>query len=161
MVSSQDRTPWRGLVAALLLAAGMTGAAAAATARAEAEPADGKPQPGAYEITTTTTYTDVPLPDSTLTTSTCLAKADMDEDPASILAALPDGAACSVLDFVMAQGEIRMRVACDSAQSSMTVVTSGSYHEQGWHLDSDVTVTVGADQVKMHSTIASRRTGDC
>lgn len=131
--------------------------AAAATAVADPD----RPAAGAYEITTATTYTDVPLPDTTITTTSCLSAADLERDPASALAALPEGSSCSVPESVMNGGDIEMRIVCDTTSGSMVMVTTGSYHAAGWDLESDVTVTVGGDQVKMHATIAGRRTGDC
>jgi hypothetical protein len=121
----------------------------------------GRPEAGAYEITTATTYTDVPLPDTTITTTSCLSAAVLERDPASALAALPEGSSCNVVESVMDNGVIEMRIVCDADGSSMVMVTTGSYNAGGWDMVSDVTVTVGIDQVKMHSAITGRRTGDC
>lgn len=120
-----------------------------------------RPAAGAYEITTATTYTDVPLPDTTITTTSCLSAADLERDPASVLAALPEGAGCSAAESVLDAGVIEMRIVCDTPDGSMVMVATGDYHPGGWNLVSDVTVTVGSDQVKMHSIITGRRTGDC
>lgn len=130
-------------------------------ATASASAGADRPAGGAYEITTATTYTDVPLPDTTITTTSCLSTADLERDPASALAALPEGAGCSVAESVMEAGVVEMRIVCDTPDGSMVMVTTGDYHTDGWNLVSDVTVTVGSDQVKMHSTIMGRRTGDC
>jgi len=134
--------------------------AAAATVTLAADGSD-RPVAGAYEITTATTYTDVPLPDTTITTSSCLSAADLERDPASALAALPEGSSCNVVESVMDAGIIEMRIVCDAESSSMIMVTTGSYNTSGWDMASEVTVTVGSDQVKMHSSITGRRTGDC
>ncbi|MGE0621436.1 MAG: DUF3617 domain-containing protein [Pseudomonadales bacterium] len=143
------------LIAVLLLCLAATATIGSAATGSE------RPSAGAYEITTVTTYTDVPLPDTTITTTSCLSQADLDRDPASALAALPDGASCEVVESVMDAGVIEMRIVCDTQGSSMTMVTTGTYDTGGWSMISDVTVAVGDDEVKMHATITGRRTGDC
>ncbi|HEY5646889.1 MAG TPA: DUF3617 family protein [Pseudomonadales bacterium] len=120
-----------------------------------------RPLPGSYEITTATTYHDVPLPDTTLTTTSCLTAEDLARDPAGALASLPDGQTCSVEESLMAGGVIDMRVTCGAADGRMAMVTSGTYDPNGWDMVSDVTVTVGSEEVKMHATIQGRRLGDC
>ncbi len=140
---------------ATIVAAGLLLCAAARAGDSE------RPAAGAYEITTATTYTDVELPATTITTTSCLSAEDLDRDPASALAALPAGDACSVVESVMEGGAIQMRIVCDMSDGSMVMATNGSYDRNGWDMVNEVTVTVGGDQVKMHATITGRRTGDC
>ena len=152
MTGRSERSTSVRITAGLLIAGMLT---ATATPVSMAEATD-RPAGGAYEITTKTTYTDVPLPETS-----CFSDADLERDPASALAALPEGSSCSVAESVMDGGTIEMRIVCDTTSGSMVMVTTGSYHAAGWDMESDVTVTVGSDQVKMHATIAGRRTGDC
>ena len=124
--------------------------------------AQDQPAPGLYEVTTTTVYTDVPdMPDTTVTTQTCLTKEDLDSDPASVFAGLPEGRSCKVGEFVMDAGNIQLNVDCSTPEGDMVMVTSGTYGGQGYDMVTDVTITVGEQSVKMQSTITGRLLGDC
>jgi len=140
--------------AAILLSAGTlaTGMLAAA---------DGQPSPGQYEVTTLTRYVDVELPETTVTTQNCLTQEDLAKDPASVFAALPDGKTCSVGEFEMADGIIRMGITCAAPDGDLVMVTEGSYDESGYAMTSIVTITAGEQQVEMHSTIQGKLMGDC
>ena len=123
--------------------------------------AQNQPTPGLYEVTTTTKYTDVPLPDETVTTSNCLTREDLDRDPASIFAGLPDGKACDIGEFTMGAGEMAMDVSCKAPDGDMVMVTRGTFDASGYNMVTDVTVTVGEQQVKMQSTSIGKLMGDC
>ena len=124
--------------------------------------AQDQPAPGLYEVTTTTVYTDVPdMPDTTVTTQTCLTREDLDSDPASVFAGLPEGRSCKVGEFVMDAGNIQLNVDCSTPEGDMVMVTSGTYGGQGYDMVTDVTITVGEQSVKMQSTITGRLLGDC
>ena len=123
--------------------------------------ADGQPTPGQYEVTTFTRYIDVELPDTTVTTQNCLTQEDLAKDPASVFAALPDGKTCSVGEFEMADGAIRMQISCAAPDGDLGRVTEGSYNETGYSMNSTVTITAGEQQVEMHSTIQGKLLGDC
>jgi hypothetical protein len=126
-------------------------------------PAAGQDQPlaGQYEVTTTTTYTDVPVPDTTVTTQHCMTQEDLDQDPASIFAGLPDGKTCEVGEFLMEAGTIRLHVNCSAPDGDMVMITEGTFDGAGYQMLTDVTVTVGDEQVKMRSTIDGKLLGDC
>jgi hypothetical protein len=138
--------------------------AAILVALAAAVPASAQdqPAPGLYEVTTTTVYTDVPdMPDTTVTTQTCLTREDLDSDPASVFAGLPEGRSCKVGEFVMDAGNIQLNVDCSTPEGDMVMDTSGTYGSQGYDMVTDVTITVGEQSVKMQSTITGRLLGDC
>lgn len=120
-----------------------------------------QPVPGQYEVTTTTTYTDVPVPDTTVTTRNCLTQEDLEQDPASIFAGLPDGKSCDIGDFEMTDGTIRMHVNCVAPDGDMIMITQGDYDSAGYNMMTNVTVTVGDQQVKMQSVIEGKLLGDC
>ncbi|MEJ2087979.1 MAG: DUF3617 family protein [Gammaproteobacteria bacterium] len=117
--------------------------------------------PGQYEVTTTTTYTDVPVADSVVTTEHCLTREELNREPASVFAGLPDGKSCEIGEFVMSGGTIRIEVDCAAPDGDMTMITTGSYDAHGYQMVADVTITVGDDQVKTQSKIDARRLGDC
>ena len=123
--------------------------------------AGAQPTPGQYEVTTLTRYVDVELPDTTVTTQNCLTAEDLAKDPASVFAALPDGKTCSVGEFEMADGVIRMQISCAAPDGELVMVTEGSYEEAGYDMNSTVTITAGEQQVEMHSTIRGKLLGDC
>jgi hypothetical protein len=123
--------------------------------------AQDQPVPGHYEVTTTTTYTDVPVPDTTVTTQNCLTQDDLDRDPASIFAGLPDGKSCEIGEFEMAAGTIRVYVNCSAPDGDMVMITEGTFDNAGYNMLSNVTVTVGEQQVKMQSAIKGKLLGDC
>lgn len=123
--------------------------------------AQNQPVPGQYEVTTTTTYTDVPVPDTTVTTRNCLTREDLDQDPASIFAGLPEGKSCEIGEFEMADGAIRMYVNCSAPDGDMVMITEGAYDDAGYNMLTNVTVIVGEQQVKMQSTIEGKLLGDC
>ena len=120
-----------------------------------------RPTPGLYEITTRTTYRDLPVEDSTITTRSCLTREDLDRDPASAFADLPEGRSCDMESFQMAGGSIDMRVVCQMETGSMTMVVGGSFDEQGYRMISDVTVVVNGEEVEMQTTVDGKRLGDC
>jgi len=131
------------------------------SALAQSEPGLDQPNPGKYEVTTVTTYTDVPIPDTTVTTQNCLTQEDLDQDPASIFAGLPDGKSCEVGEFGMADGKIRIHVNCSAPDGDMVMITEGTYATEGYDMTSKVTVAVGEQKVEMNSTIQGKRLGDC
>lgn len=119
------------------------------------------PAPGHYEVTTTTHFSDDLMPDTTVTTQNCLTQEDLDKDPASVFADLPEGRACEVEDFLMEEGEIRMRISCAAADGGMTMTVLGSYQDETYQMTSDVVVNVGEQSVSMQSSIDGKRVGDC
>ena len=141
-------------LARLSLAAGLMMASTSILAR-------DLPVPGHYEVTTSTTYTDVPLPNTSVTTQNCLTAEDLERDPASVFAELPDGKNCDVDQFEMAAGKISMRVSCNAPDGDMLMVTSGEYDADGYQMVSDVTITVGEQKVVMQSLIEGKLLGDC
>ena len=152
------------LLPALTIVLGTLAALACSAGNAQTntlDDAQDKPVPGRYEVTTVTTYTDVPLPDTTVTIENCLTREDLDKDPASIFAALPEGKSCEVGEFQMSGGKISMRLSCSASDGNMVMITGGTYDKEGYDMVSDVTVTVGEQQVEMRSTIHGRRLGDC
>lgn len=122
--------------------------------------ADG-PVPGHYQVTTRTTYTDVPLPPTTVTNETCLTAEDLERDPASAFAALPDGKSCDVSEFEMSGGIFRMRVNCATPEGDMIMITEGSYDASGYLMTSHVEVTAGEQVARMQSEIQGKLLGDC
>ncbi|MEM8765842.1 MAG: DUF3617 domain-containing protein [Pseudomonadota bacterium] len=119
------------------------------------------PAPGQYEVTTRTTYTSVPLPDATVTTQNCLTAEDLEQDPASVFADLPDGKTCNISNFVMADGEIEMAINCDADDGKLTMITTGTFDDDGYDMVSDVVVAVGEQEVKMQTIIEGKLLGDC
>ena len=119
------------------------------------------PAPGHYEITTSTHFSDGLMPDTTVTTQNCLTQEDLDKDPASVFADLPEGKSCQVADFVMEDGVIRMQILCAAPDGDMTMTVNGSYESETYEMTSDVLVSVGDQSVMMQSTIDGRRVGDC
>lgn len=134
------------------------------TAGSPALTADGPadlPAPGHYEVSTTTSFSDGTLPQTTVTTQNCLTEEDLQKDPASVFADLPEGKSCQVAGFVMEGGDISMRISCTAADGNMVMVINGTYQEETYEMVSEVVVSVGEQQVTMHSTIDGRRVGDC
>ena len=119
------------------------------------------PAPGHYEVTTTTHFSDGLMPDTTVTTQNCLTQEDLDKDPASVFADLPEGKSCEVSDFLMEGGEIRMRILCAAPDGDMTMTVNGSYQDEVYQMTSDVVVSVGDQEVTMQSSINGKRLGDC
>jgi hypothetical protein len=156
LIMNRARFPRRIATALLAVFAAIT------TAGPALGQGQGQPAPGMYEVTTTTVYTDVPdMPDTTVTTQTCLTREDLDSDPASVFAGLPEGRSCQVGDFVMEGGNIELKVDCSTPEGDMVMLTLGTYDGQGYDMVTDVTITVGDQSVKMQSTIAGRLLGDC
>ncbi len=133
----------------------------AAAAMATAATAQDLPAPGHYEVTTTTHFSDGLMPDTTVTTQNCMTQEDLEKDPASVFADLPEGKSCNVADFLMEGGEIRMRIDCAAPDGDMTMKVNGSYLSETYEMVSDVVVSVGEQSVSMQSTIAGKRVGDC
>ena len=119
------------------------------------------PAPGHYEVTTTTHFSDGLMPDTTVTTQNCMTREDLEKDPASVFAELPDGKSCNVAEFLMEGGEIRMQINCAAPDGDMTMTVNGSYLSETYEMVSDVVVSVGDQAVTMQSTIAGKRVGDC
>ncbi len=119
------------------------------------------PSPGYYEITTATSFSDGTLPDTTVTTQNCLTQEDLESDPASIFASLPEGKSCDVGRFVMEGGEISMRISCAAPEGDMTMTVTGTYEDETYQMLSDVVIKVGEQQVTMQSSIDGKRVGDC
>jgi len=119
------------------------------------------PAPGRYEVTTTTHFSDGLMPDTTVTTQNCLTEEDLEKDPASVFADLPEGKSCEVTDFVMEGGVIRMGITCAAADGDMTMTVNGSYQNETYQMISDVVVSVGDQSVLMQSAIDGKRVGDC
>jgi hypothetical protein len=119
------------------------------------------PAPGHYEVTTTTHFSDGLMPDTTVTTQNCLSAEDLERDPASVFADLPEGRSCSVDEFKMEGGDIAMRISCAAADGDMTMTVSGSYQDETYQMVSDVAVSVGDQTVTMQSTINGKRVGEC
>jgi len=149
MIASLNRPAMRGtlLVGALLLAGTVL--------------ALDLPAPGHYEVTTTTHFSDDLMPDTTLTTQNCLTAEDLEKDPASVFADLPEGRSCSVDEFVMEEGVIAMRISCSAADGDMNMTVNGSYQNETYQMVSDVVVRVGEQTVSMQSTIDGKRVGEC
>ena len=143
------RAAIRSLCAIFLLAAGAAAFAA------------DLPSPGQYEVTTTTHFSDGLMPDTTVTTQNCLTQEDLEKDPASVFADLPEGKSCEVADFLMEGGEIRMRILCAAPDGDMSMTVNGSYQDEVYQMISDVVVSVGDQSVTMQSTIDGKRLGDC
>ena len=135
----------------LLLAAGLATAAMA----------QDLPSPGHYEVVTTTHFSDGLMPDTTVTTQNCMTQEDLEKDPASVFADLPDGKSCNVAEFLMEGGEIRMQINCAAPDGDMTMTVNGSYLAETYEMTSDVVVKVGDQSVSMQSSIAGKRVGDC
>ncbi len=119
------------------------------------------PAPGQYEVTTTTHFSDGLMPDTTVTTQNCLTAEDLERDPASVFAGLPEGRSCSVDEFLMEDGVIAMQIACSAEDGDMRMTVEGSYQDENYQMVSDVVITVGDETVSMHSTIDGKRTGAC
>ncbi len=119
------------------------------------------PAPGQYEVTTQTTYSSVPLPDATVTTQNCLTAEDLERDPASVFADLPEGKTCDITNFVMADGAIEMAINCDAPDGKLTMTTTGTFDDDGYDMVSDVVVAVGDKEVKMQTIIEGKLLGDC
>lgn len=119
------------------------------------------PAPGHYEVTTTTHFSDGLMPDTTVTTQNCLTQEDLEKDPASVFADLPEGKSCEVADFVMEGGVIRMGITCAAPDGDMTMTVNGSYQAETYKMISDVVVSVGDQTVTMQSSIDGKRVGDC
>jgi hypothetical protein len=119
------------------------------------------PAPGHYEVTTTTHFSDDIMPDTTVTTQNCLTAEDLERDPASVFADLPEGRSCSVDEFVMEDGVIAMRISCSAADGGMDMTVNGSYQDETYQMVSDVVVSVGDQTVSMQSTIDGKRLGEC
>ncbi|TNF81754.1 MAG: DUF3617 family protein [Gammaproteobacteria bacterium] len=119
------------------------------------------PAPGHYEVTTTTHFSDDLMPDTTVTTQNCLTQEDLEKDPASVFAGLPEGRSCEVNDFLMKGGEIRMRITCAAEDGGMIMTVNGGYQNETYQMISDVVVNVGEQSVTMQSTIDGKRVGDC
>ena len=149
-------------MAAAALAAVLIMGAALATGQEAATDMTGKlPVPGHYEVTTNTTYKDVPMPDTSITTQNCLTREDLEKDPASVFAALPEGKTCDVGEFTMADGAISMRMVCSTPEGDMVMDTTGHYDEDGYDMITDVTIKVGEQEVEMRSVIEGKLMGDC
>ena len=146
-----NRLPTRSRSGALLVALGLAATAAATDL----------PAPGHYEVTTTTHFSDDLMPDTTVTTQNCMTQEDLEKDPASVFADLPDGKSCNVADFLMKGGEIRMQINCAAPDGDMTMTVNGSYLAETYEMISDVVVKVGDQSVSMQSSIAGKRVGDC
>jgi hypothetical protein len=149
----QPGAPRRHAAAGVLLA-GILGALLAGAALA-------LPAPGYYEVTTTTHFSDGLMPDTTITTHNCLTQEDLDKDPASVFADLPEGKSCQVADFAMEDGVIRMQILCAAPDGDMSMNVNGSYENETYQMTSDVTVIVGDQSVSMQSSIDGKRMGDC
>ena len=119
------------------------------------------PSPGHYEITTATSFSDGTLPDTTVTTQNCLTREDLESDPASVFASLPEGKSCDVGKFLMEDGEISMRISCAAPEGDMTMTVTGTYENETYQMLSDVVIKVGEQQVTMQSSIDGKRVGDC
>jgi hypothetical protein len=119
------------------------------------------PAPGLYEVATTTHFSDGIMPDTTVTTQNCLTAEDLERDPASVFAGLPEGRSCSVDQFVMEDGVIAMQISCEAPEGDMRMTVDGSYEDETYRMVSDVLVTVGDEAVTMHSTIDGKRVGAC
>lgn len=127
-----------------------------------AEPLSGDlPTPGHYEVSTMTHFSDGTLPDTTVTTQNCLTQEDLEKDPASVFASLPEGKSCNVGEFLMEDGTISMQISCAAPEGDMVMTVSGSYEDETYQMISDVVVSVGDQQVVMASTINGKRVGDC
>lgn len=127
-----------------------------------AEPLTGDlPTPGHYEVTTMTHFSDGTLPDTTVTTQNCLTQEDLEKNPASVFASLPEGKSCNVGEFLMEDGAISMQISCAAPEGDMIMTVSGSYEDETYQMVSDVVVSVGDQQVVMASTINGKRVGDC
>ena len=146
-----DQAPTGGRAGALLVALGLATTAAATDL----------PAPGHYEVTTTTHFSDDLMPDTTVTTQNCMTQEDLERDPASVFADLPDGKSCNVADFLMEGGKIRMQINCAAPDGDMIMTVDGSYLSETYEMISDVVVVVGDQSVSMQSTIAGKRVGDC
>ncbi len=142
------------IVSALICLTGVLGAQAA-------YPDPDRPVPGQYEVTTRTTFEEVPIPGTTVTTTNCLTQEDLDKDPASAFAELPEGRSCEIGEFVMEGGNISMRVSCNTEEGSMDMVVTGSYDTSSYTMNSQVVVVVGEDEVRMQSAIEGKLVGDC
>ena len=132
-----------------------------ATGLATVAMAQDLPSPGHYEVTTTTHFSDGLMPDTTVTTQNCMTQEDLEKDPASVFADLPDGKSCNVGEFLMEGGEIRMQINCAAPDGDMTMTVNGSYLTETYEMTSDVVVKVGDQSVSMQSSIAGKRVGDC
>lgn len=119
------------------------------------------PAPGHYEITTSTHFSDDLMPDTTVTTQNCLTREDLEKDPASVFADLPEGKSCEIAEFVMEEGVIRMQILCAAPDGDMRMTVDGSYENETYQMISDVVVSVGDQSVQMQSTINGKRVGDC
>lgn len=119
------------------------------------------PAPGQYEVTTTTHFSNGLMPDTTVTTQNCMTQEDLEKDPASVFADLPDGKTCNVDDFLMEGGDIRMQISCHAPDGDMTMSVNGGYQSETYQMVSDVVVKVGEQSVIMQSTIDGKRVGDC
>ena len=119
------------------------------------------PAPGHYEVMTTTHFSNGLMPDTTVTIENCLTAEDLENDPASVFAGLPDGKACSVDEFVMEGGTIAMLITCSAPDGDMLMTVDGSYEDDAYSMVSDVVITVGDENVTMHSTVDGKRVGPC
>ena len=119
------------------------------------------PAPGHYEVTTTTHFSDGLLPDTTVTIENCLTAEDLESDPASVFAGLPEGKACSIDEFVMEGGTIAMLISCRAPDGDMLMTVEGSYQDETYSMVSDVVISVGDETVTMQSTIDGKRVGAC
>lgn len=119
------------------------------------------PAPGHYEVTTTTRFSDGLMPDTTVTTHNCLTAEDLEKDPASVFADLPEGRSCSVDEFLMEDGVIAMQITCAAEDGDMRMTVDGTYQDETYEMASDVVITVGDEAVTMHSTIDGKRVGEC
>lgn len=144
-------TPLRTIAAVLTGAFCLAGTALAADL----------PAPGHYEVTTTTHFSDGLLPDTTVTIENCLTAEDLERDPASVFAGLPEGKACSIDEFVMEGGTIAMLISCSAPDGDMLMTVEGSYQDETYSMVSDVVITVGDETVTMQSTIDGKRVGPC
>ena len=144
------------------LAAVLSMSATLATGQIAAADMSGKmPVPGHYEVTTNTTYKDVPMPDTSVTTQNCLTREDLEKDPASVFAALPEGKTCDVREFTMADGAISMHMVCSTPEGDMVMNTTGQYDEDGYDMITNITIKVGEQEVEMRSVIEGKLMGDC
>ncbi len=117
-----------------------------------------RPNPGEYEVTTTSNFDNTPV---TITTSNCITAEDLDQDPAKIFADSAAAENCNLEAFEMAEGRLLMNMSCNADDGGMEMSTEGAYTDDGYSMNSTITINAGGTTVTTEASIVATRVGDC
>ena len=119
------------------------------------------PEPGLYRVTVGVSGQNLPGGMLEESVEQCVAKEDLEADPASILGEHAGMDGCTITQLDWGNGSISMQMECAIEGTDAAAESRGTYNASGYELITTMTIKVEDTTIEMESFVRGERIGDC